>query len=72
MPSGSPGARRIETLPAWETQLMRIGISLTSGYGDLDERAAVNAVIGRARAAADAGLDHLSLGDQHSTGLFAP
>ncbi len=51
---------------------MRIGISLTSGYGGRSDRDAVRAVIGRSRAAADAGLDHLSLGDQHSMGRHAP
>ncbi len=51
---------------------MRVGISITSRYVGLDDQAAVRAVIGRARAAADAGLDHLSLGDHHSVGRDGP
>lgn len=51
---------------------MRIGISLTSRYVGLDGRAAVGTVIGRARAAAEAGLDHLSLGDHHAVGSDGP
>ncbi|NND75472.1 MAG: LLM class flavin-dependent oxidoreductase [Ilumatobacter sp.] len=51
---------------------MRLGISITSGYAGRDDRDAVRAVIGRARAAAGAELDHLSLGDHHSTGSNAP
>jgi alkanesulfonate monooxygenase SsuD/methylene tetrahydromethanopterin reductase-like flavin-dependent oxidoreductase (luciferase family) len=51
---------------------MRIGISITSGYPGQDDKAAVDAVIERVKAAAEAGLDHLSLGDQHSTGRHFP
>lgn len=50
---------------------MRLGISITSGYVVDDDRVAIATVLERARAAADAGLDHLSLGDQHATGGFA-
>jgi alkanesulfonate monooxygenase SsuD/methylene tetrahydromethanopterin reductase-like flavin-dependent oxidoreductase (luciferase family) len=51
---------------------MRLGISITSGHPGLGDREAVQAVIGRARAAAAADLDHLSLGDHHATGEFLP
>lgn len=47
---------------------MRLGISITSGYPDLDGARAVRAVVERGRVAARVGLDHLSLGDQHATG----
>jgi alkanesulfonate monooxygenase SsuD/methylene tetrahydromethanopterin reductase-like flavin-dependent oxidoreductase (luciferase family) len=47
---------------------MRLGISTTSGYPDLDGAMAVRAVVERGRVAAQAGLDHLSLGDHHATG----
>ncbi len=50
---------------------MRLGISITSGYVVDDDREAIAAVLERARAAAGAGLDHLTLGDQHATGGFA-
>lgn len=47
---------------------MRVGVSLTSGHGDLDPTTATSWVLERAKTAAVAGLDHLSLGDHHSTG----
>ncbi len=47
---------------------MRLGLSVTSGYPGLDGAAAVRAVIERGQAASRAQLDHLSLGDHHSTG----
>lgn len=47
---------------------MRLGVSLTSGYPNLDGAAAVRAVIERGQAASRAQLDHLSLGDHHATG----
>lgn len=47
---------------------MRIGISITSSYSDVDGTKAVATVVERARAAGAAGLDHLSLGDHHSVG----
>ena len=50
---------------------MRLGMSITSGYPGLDGTSAVHALLERGRVAAGAGLDHLSLGDQHSTGSFA-
>ena len=50
---------------------MRLGISITSSHPNGSDRDAVHAVIDRARAAADAGLDHLSLGDHHSTGHYS-
>lgn len=51
---------------------MRLGISITSGHPGLGDREAVQAVIERARVAAAADLDHLSLGDHHATGEFLP
>lgn len=51
---------------------MRIGVSITSGYPGFDDRSAVRAVTERGQAAAAAGLDHLSLGDHHSTGNARP
>ena len=47
---------------------MRIGISVTSHHGDVPPARAVANVIERAQVAAAANLDHLSLGDHHSTG----
>ncbi len=47
---------------------MRVGISITSGFPGMDGSSAVRAVIERGRVAAQAELDHLSLGDHHSTG----
>ncbi len=47
---------------------MRVGISITSGFPDLDGADAVRTVIERGRIAGLAGLDHLSLGDHHATG----
>ncbi|MDH3294896.1 MAG: LLM class flavin-dependent oxidoreductase [Acidimicrobiia bacterium] len=47
---------------------MRVGISITSGYRGTTAAEAVNTVIERARVAAAAGLDHLSLGDHHVAG----
>ena len=51
---------------------MQLGISITSAHPDLTDRDAVRAVIDRGRAASGAGLDHLSLGDHHATGGYAP
>lgn len=48
---------------------MRVGISVTSSHPGIDPAHAVNHVIARARVAAEAGLDHLSLGDKHATGV---
>jgi len=47
---------------------MQLGISITSGYQGQSDRDVTRWVIERARAAADAGLDHLTLGDHHATG----
>ncbi len=47
---------------------MRVGISITSGFPGRDGAEAVRAVVERGRVAAQAGLDHLSLGDHHATG----
>ncbi|MEA2827303.1 MAG: hypothetical protein QOG43_1742 [Actinomycetota bacterium] len=47
---------------------MRIGVSLRSGYGDLDPRVAARWMVERARAARAAGLDSLFVGDHHATG----
>ena len=56
----------------WQHRGMRLGISITSGYQGLSDREAVRAVIARARAAGESGLDHLSLGDHHATGEHHP
>jgi alkanesulfonate monooxygenase SsuD/methylene tetrahydromethanopterin reductase-like flavin-dependent oxidoreductase (luciferase family) len=45
---------------------MRVGVSLRSGY-DTDARTGARWMIERARAANDAGLDSLFVGDHHST-----
>ncbi len=47
---------------------MRVGISITSGYRGVTAAEAARNVIERARMAAAAELDHLSLGDHHATG----
>ncbi len=47
---------------------MKLGISIASAHPGLSDADAVQTVIDRARVAAEAGLDHLSLGDQHATG----
>ena len=48
---------------------MRIGISITSRHTGAGPMVAVANVLERAKVAAEAGLDHLSLGDHHSNGL---
>lgn len=50
---------------------MRIGISITSRQGASGPTAAVANVLERGKVAAEAGLDHLTLGDHHSNGLDA-
>lgn len=47
---------------------MHIGVSLRSGYGDAEPRAAARWMVERTMAARDAGLDSLFLGEHHSTG----
>jgi len=49
-------------------QNVRIGVSLRSGYGALEPRAAARRMIERTRAARAAGLDSLFVGDHHVTG----
>lgn len=46
---------------------MDLGISITSGLGG-EPAAAVSTVVNRVRAAADAGLAHLTFGDHHAVG----
>ena len=48
---------------------MRIGISLTSVYAVKDAREGAQRMIGRARAASEAGLDSLFVGDDHATAV---
>jgi alkanesulfonate monooxygenase SsuD/methylene tetrahydromethanopterin reductase-like flavin-dependent oxidoreductase (luciferase family) len=45
---------------------MRIGTSLRTGYGPMDAREGARWTIERARAARDAGLDSLFIGDHHN------
>ena len=45
---------------------MRIGTSLRSGYGNVDGRTGARWMVERARAARDAGLDSLFVGDHHN------
>jgi alkanesulfonate monooxygenase SsuD/methylene tetrahydromethanopterin reductase-like flavin-dependent oxidoreductase (luciferase family) len=45
---------------------MKIGASLRSGYGPMDVRVGARWMIERARAARDAGLDSLFVGDHHN------
>ncbi len=47
---------------------MRLGLSLTSSYSGVTGPEVVQTIIDRTRAAAEVGLDHLSLGDHHSVG----
>ncbi len=47
---------------------MRLGISINSTHPDVAPEVAVVNVLERARMAAAAGLDHLTLGDHHSAG----
>ncbi|MBM3670590.1 MAG: LLM class flavin-dependent oxidoreductase [Actinobacteria bacterium] len=49
---------------------MRLGASLRTAYAPMDARAGAQAVIERAIAARDAGLDSLFIGDHHATGPF--
>jgi alkanesulfonate monooxygenase SsuD/methylene tetrahydromethanopterin reductase-like flavin-dependent oxidoreductase (luciferase family) len=44
---------------------MRIGVSLRSGYGNVDARTGARWMVERAAAARDAGLDSLFVGDHH-------
>lgn len=50
---------------------MRIGISITSRYVGAGPAVAVANALARAKVAAHAGLDHISLGDHHSNGFDA-
>ena len=45
---------------------MKIGVSLRSGYAPMDARTGARWMVERARAAADAGLDSLFVGDHHN------
>ena len=45
---------------------MRIGVSLRSGYAPMDARVGARWMVERARAAAEAGLDSLFVGDHHN------
>jgi alkanesulfonate monooxygenase SsuD/methylene tetrahydromethanopterin reductase-like flavin-dependent oxidoreductase (luciferase family) len=56
---------------ACDNDAMRLGMSLASGYPGLSGADAVRALLERGLVAARAGLDHLSLGDQHATGSFS-
>jgi alkanesulfonate monooxygenase SsuD/methylene tetrahydromethanopterin reductase-like flavin-dependent oxidoreductase (luciferase family) len=47
---------------------MRVGASLTSSYAGVDARTGARWMIERARAAREAGLDSLFVGDHHATG----
>jgi len=49
---------------------MHVGVSLRSAYATDDPREGAAWMIERGRAAADAGLDSLFVGDHHSTGPF--
>jgi alkanesulfonate monooxygenase SsuD/methylene tetrahydromethanopterin reductase-like flavin-dependent oxidoreductase (luciferase family) len=49
---------------------MRVGVSLRTGYMLDDHRLGAQWLIERARAASDAGLDSLFVGDHHATGPF--
>jgi alkanesulfonate monooxygenase SsuD/methylene tetrahydromethanopterin reductase-like flavin-dependent oxidoreductase (luciferase family) len=48
---------------------MRIGVSLRSAYADVDARQGARYMVERARAARDAGLDSLFVGDHHGVPL---
>jgi alkanesulfonate monooxygenase SsuD/methylene tetrahydromethanopterin reductase-like flavin-dependent oxidoreductase (luciferase family) len=45
---------------------MQVGVSLRSGYAPMDARVGARWMVERARAAADAGLDSLFVGDHHN------
>lgn len=47
---------------------MRVGLSVTTSHPGVPPRDAGRRVVERVRAAADAGLDHLSVGDHHAVG----
>jgi alkanesulfonate monooxygenase SsuD/methylene tetrahydromethanopterin reductase-like flavin-dependent oxidoreductase (luciferase family) len=47
---------------------MHVGVSERSGYGVADARVGARWMVERVRAARDAGLDSLFLGEHHSTG----
>ena len=49
---------------------MRVGVSLRSGYAPAEAPNAAQWMVERAKAAFDAGLDSLFVGDHHSTGPF--
>lgn len=63
-----PGAKPVWLVVARSSWGVRIGVSLRSGYGDLDPRLAARQMIERCRAARDAGLESLFVGDRHVTG----
>src|SRR3954468_9749279 len=45
---------------------MKVGVSLRSGYSPMDARVGAQWLVERARAARDAGLDSLFIGDHHN------
>src|SRR3954470_10537901 len=45
---------------------MKVGVSLRSGYSPMDARVGAQWLVERARAARDAGLDSLFVGDHHN------
>ena len=45
---------------------MKVGVSLRSGYAPMDVRTGAQWMVERARAASDAGLDSLFVGDHHN------
>jgi alkanesulfonate monooxygenase SsuD/methylene tetrahydromethanopterin reductase-like flavin-dependent oxidoreductase (luciferase family) len=45
---------------------VKVGVSLRSGYGPMDVRTGAQWLVERARAACDAGLDSLFIGDHHN------
>jgi len=45
---------------------MKVGVSLRSGYGPMDVRTGAQWLVERTRAARDAGLDSLFIGDHHN------
>jgi alkanesulfonate monooxygenase SsuD/methylene tetrahydromethanopterin reductase-like flavin-dependent oxidoreductase (luciferase family) len=49
---------------------VRLGVSLRTAYEPGDVRGLATSIIERARAASDAGLDSLFVGDHHATGPF--
>ena len=62
------GNRKGGTLYDWGQLTLKVGISITSAFGDKDFREGPRQMLARSTAAAGAGLSSLFVGDHHAVG----